>query len=90
MQGKRQMSFVSNASNSIPRLNSNYTYAIVQANHNVKILGDAGYDCVKIFFWIGQRCEDHENAFEQTMYDFSEWNTNEKTKRIKMRVYVEF
>ena len=88
--GKRNLNFVACNPKSAPKLNSNNTYVICQASHNVKILGDAGYDSIKIFFWIGQRCEDHENAFEQTMYDLKDWNTNDRTKKIKVRIYVEF
>ena len=62
--GKRSINFVASNPKSIPKLNSNNTYIICQAQHNVQVLGDAGYDSLKIFFWVGQRCEDHENAFE--------------------------
>ena len=88
--GKRNLNFVASNPKSIPKLNSNNTYVICQASNNVKILGDAGYDSIKIFFWIGQRCEDHENAFEQTMFDLKDWNTSAKTKKIRVRIYVEF
>ena len=88
--GKRSINFVASNPKSIPKLNSNNTYIICQAQHNVQVLGDAGYDSLKIFFWVGQSCEDHENAFEQTMFDVKDWNESPKTKKIRMRVYVEY
>ena len=88
-QGKKHLTYVASRLQSIPKFNANYTYCVISMLHDVKILGDAPYNSLKVFFWVGANSLDFKQNFEQISSDISEF-TQEQKYRTKSRIYVEF
>jgi hypothetical protein len=63
-QGKKHLTFQAARLKSIPKLNTNYTYCVINSRHNNQILGDQPFNSFKVFFWIGARSIDYNQNFE--------------------------
>jgi len=62
-QGKKYLTYVASHLKSIPKLNSNYAYAVISLRHGLQVLGDQHYNSIKVYFWVGARCLDYESNY---------------------------
>ena len=65
--GKKNLTLVCSNINSIPKLNSNNVYVVVNSRHGVQVLGDRSYNSTKVYFWIGARNIHYNANFSQLM-----------------------
>ena len=63
-QGNRHLTYVSSHLKSLPKLNTNNTYCVINCNHESSILGDQPFRSFKVYFWIGARSVEYDSGFE--------------------------
>lgn len=66
-KGKKRTRYITDKLETIPNFDSNSSYIVILQRNNQAVLNDSSYSSFKVFFWIGSKCEDYENNFQDTM-----------------------